>query len=129
MVQSADTRIPLAVIALGILVAVLPLFLLPESSGPVAFAISVLQGLAVLAGFGVVGAGLYSYRTGNPRPAVATALTLLGFALIGAVGALVETSGGPLIPIWAWVVSAILVGILATATTNRVTKRGQQNGI
>lgn len=129
IVQHSDTRIPLAVIVLGILVAVLPLLFLPESSGPVAFAIRLMQGIAVLVGVGVVGTGFYSYRTGNPRPAVATALTILGLVLVGAIGGLVETSGGPLIPVWAWVVSAVLVGAFAITTTNRVVKRRQNNGI
>lgn len=129
MSQSSDNRISLAVVALGILVAVLPLLLLPESSGPVAFAIKLMQAIAVIVGLGVVGAGFYSYRTENLRPAVATGLIVIGLLLLGALGGIVETSGGPLIPIWAWFVSVILVIAFAIVTTNRVVNGRQQRGI
>ncbi|AXG08227.1 hypothetical protein DU500_17190 (plasmid) [Haloplanus rubicundus] len=55
MVQPSDTRISLTVVALGILVAALPFLFLPESSSPVAFAFSLMQGIAVLVELGVLG--------------------------------------------------------------------------
>jgi peptidoglycan/LPS O-acetylase OafA/YrhL len=120
--------IPLGVVGLGMLVAVLPLLLLPDSSGPVAFALGLMQSIAVLVGASVVGAGLYSYRTGNCRPAAAAALAVLGLGLVGALGGFVEASGGPLIPIWGWVVAVLLVGVFVVVTTNRVVNRKQQQG-
>ncbi|WP_232819786.1 hypothetical protein [Haloprofundus halophilus] len=127
-VSTPDNRIPLAVIALGILVAVLPLLLLPKSSGPMAFVIRLLQVIAVIVGLGVVGAGFYSYRTGNLQLAVTTGLTVIGLVLVAALGGIVETRGNLFIPIWAWFVSAILVTAFAIATINRVVKGGQQRG-
>lgn len=125
MPQSPDSRIIILVVILGVLVAVLPLMFLPKSSGPVAFAVRLMQGIAGVVGLCVIGAGFYSYRTGNLRPGVATGLTVIGLILVGALGGIVETSGGPLIPIWAWFMSAILVIAFAVVTTNRVVNGGQ----
>jgi hypothetical protein len=76
MVLPSDARLPLVVVVLGILVGV-PLLFLPGASGSVAFGTRLMQAIAVV-GVGVVGAVLYSSRTGDVRPAVATGLTLIG---------------------------------------------------
>jgi hypothetical protein len=105
-----------------VFVATLPLVVLPESSGPIAFVVDLLQTVAVVVGLSVVAAGLYSYRTGNPRSAVAAGLIVVGLTVAGALGGLVETSGGPLVPIWVWMVSilAIVLGSLAVADRIKV---------
>lgn len=112
-------RLALLVSALGLLVAVLPIVYLPSSSGGVGFAVLVMKGIGVAVGLAVVGVGLYSYRTGNLRPAVATGSTVVGLVVVGAIGGFVETTGGPLIPIWVWFLSAVLVIGVAFGATYR----------
>lgn len=113
------------VVALGVLVAVLPLVSLPESSGPMAFLISAVQVVAGVVGVAVAIAGVYSYRTGNPQAAVAAGLMIVGFVTVGAVGGLVETSGGPLVPIWVWMVSILVVVLGSLAVSERVGDGGE----
>lgn len=85
-VRSTHSLVPVAVVAVGILIAVLPLLVLPESSGPGGFALGFAQGAATLVGLGSIGAGTRSHRTGDRRLAVAAMLTILGLGLVGAVG-------------------------------------------
>ncbi|EJN60013.1 hypothetical protein HSB1_21710 [Halogranum salarium B-1] len=113
------------VVVLGVLVAVLPLVSLPESSGPMAFLISAVQVVAGVVGVAVAIAGVYSYRTGNPQAAVAAGLMIVGFVAVGAVGGLVETSGGPLVPIWVWMVSILVVVLGSLAVSDRVGDGGE----
>lgn len=113
-------RPALLVSLLGLLVAVLPLMYLPGSSGPVAFAVLVMKAIGVVVGLGVVGVGLYSYRTGNPRPAMATGSAVVGLVAVGSIGGFVETTSGTLIPIWVWALSAVVVAGTAVVVTNRV---------
>jgi hypothetical protein len=47
------------------------------------------------------------------------ATTVTGLVLVIAIGALVETSGGPLIPLWAWLVAGALAVGVALVVTNR----------
>ncbi|WP_373189280.1 hypothetical protein [Halolamina sp.] len=111
--------LPFLVSLLGLLIAVLPLIYLPTSSGPVAFAILMMKAIGVIIGLGVVGVGLYSYRTGNPQPAMATGLAVIGLLIVGIIGGLIETTGGPLVPIWVWALSALLVVGTVRIVTNR----------
>lgn len=111
--------LPALVALLGLLVAVLPLLYLPSSSGPVAFAVLVMKAIGVVVGLGVIGVGLYSYRTGNPQPAMATGSAVVGLVVVGIVGGFVETTGGRLVPIWVWALSAVSVVVIAVVLTNR----------
>lgn len=120
--------LPFLVSLLGLLIAVLPLVYLPTSSGPVAFAILMMKAIGVLVGLGVVGVGLYSYRTGNSQPAMATGLAVIGLVVVGVIGGLIETTGGPLVPIWVWAISALLVVGLAIIVTTRFLGETVDNG-
>lgn len=120
-----QNRFALSIVVLGLALAVLPLVLLPESSGPVAFALTMMQGIAIVVGLGVGTIGLYSYRTGNLRPALATGLSVIGLGVVGAVGAYVEMTGGPLIPIWVWLLSAMLIIGIVLMMTYRVMDQKQ----
>lgn len=99
---STRDRRALPVVVLGLLVSIVPVLLVPSpgSGGPITFAVRLMQAIAVLAGLGVVATGIYSYWTGNLRPAVTTGATVIGLVLVGVVGGFVEMTGGPLIPIW-----------------------------
>lgn len=111
-------RLPLLVSALGVLVAVLPVAYLPSSSGALVFVVLVAKGIGVTTGLGVICVGLYSYRTGDPRPAAATGLMVVGLIGVGVIGGLVERVG-PLVPIWVWLSSAVLVVVGALTLTYR----------
>ncbi len=100
----------LLVSALGILIVILPLIYLPSPGGALAFPVLIMKGTGIVVGLGVVSIGLHSYRTGDPRPAVATGLTVIGLVTTGVLGGLVETTGGGfLVPIWMWFLASILV--------------------
>lgn len=113
------TSLGLFIVVLGVLIVVLPLVFFPTSSGPVGFAVLMIKGIAIVIGLGVSVAGFYSYRTEKPRPAVATGLIVIGLVIVGLIGGWIETTGGPLIPIWAWALASILVIGLALAATSR----------
>lgn len=102
-------RLPLLVSALGVLVAVLPVASLPSSSGALAFVMVLAKGIGVTTGLGVVCVGLYSYRTGDPRPATAAGSVVVGLVVVGVVGGLVESVSGRFVPIWAWFSSVVIV--------------------
>lgn len=110
-IQPADDRRAIPVVVLGILVAVVPFLLVPfpGDGGPITFAVRLMQGIAVVVGVGVMVAGYHSYRTGDLRPSVAAASSILGLTLFGVVGGIVETTGGPFVPVGVWLLSAILV--------------------
>lgn len=112
-------RLPLLVSALGVLVAVLPVAYLPSSSGALAFVMLVAKGISVTTGLGVVCVGLYSYRTGDPRPAAVAGSMVVGLIVVGVVGGLVESVSGHFIPIWGWFSSAVLVVGAAPILTYR----------
>lgn len=118
--QTPDRRL-LIVVLLGLLVVFLPLFLVPTSgdAGPVGFAVRLMQAIAATVGVVVAAAGLYSYRTGDPRPGVAAAATVLGLVGVGLVGAAVELSGGRLVPPWVWFLAAVAVILAAFGLTLR----------
>ena len=109
--QPADDRRALPVVVLGILVAVVPVLLVPfpGDGGPITFAVRVMQGIAVIVGVGVMGTGYYSYRTGDLRPSVAAGSSILGLTLVGVVGGIVETTSGRFVPLWTWLLAVILV--------------------
>ena len=118
-------RRALPVVVLGIfivLIAVIPFLLIPSpgGGGPITFAVRFMQGIAALVGLGVTATGIYSYRTGNLRPAMAVGITIVGLVIVGAVGGLVETTGGPLIPVWVWLIAAALVILVSLGVTNTV---------
>lgn len=117
--NSLLNQLPLLVSGLGILVAVLPVVLLPSSSGAVAFVVLVTKGIGVTAGLGVVGVGLYSSRTGDHRPAAATGLVVIASVVVGVIGGLVEVTSGLLVPIWVWFSSAMLAVGVAVVLTYR----------
>ncbi|WP_336345082.1 hypothetical protein [Halalkalicoccus ordinarius] len=102
-------RLPFLVSALGVLVAVLPVAYLPSSSGALAFVMLVAKGIAVTTGLGVVVVGLYSYRTGDSRPAAVAGSVVGGLVVVGVVGGLVESASGRFVPIWVWFSSVVLV--------------------
>lgn len=111
LVPTNGDRRAIPVIVLGIFVALLPFLFLPSpgDGGPITFVVRLMQGIALLAGIGVIYSGYYSYRTRNLRPAIAVGSSIIGLVVVGAVGGYVETSGGPLIPIWVWFLAAIVV--------------------
>ncbi|WP_265111847.1 hypothetical protein [Halosolutus halophilus] len=111
----------LPVVVMGILVAIAPFLLIPSpgDGGPITFAVRLMQVIAAVLGLAVAVTGIYSYRTGNLRPAMVTATTIFGLTIVGVVGGLVEMTGGPLIPIWAWLLAAALVLPASLAVTYR----------
>ena len=118
---STGDRRALPVVVLGILIAIIPFILAPSpgEGGPMTFVVRLLQAIAVLVGLGVVTTGVYSYRTGNLRPAVAAATTIIGLLIVGVVGGFVETTGGPLIPILVWILAAAVTISASLAVTYR----------
>lgn len=109
----------------GVLVAVLPIVYLGPGGigvGPTRFAVLVMQVVMGVVGLGVVGAGVSSYRTGDPRLAVAAVTILVGLAVVGGVGAYVEMTGGPLVPIPVWVSAGLLAIGVAIGVTSLLTK-------
>ncbi|EMA55495.1 MULTISPECIES: hypothetical protein [Halococcus] len=119
--SNGDRRI-LPVIVLGVLVAIVPLFAIhpPSESRRIAVAVRVFQAISVAVGLGVISTGVYSYRTRNLQPAVTAATTVLGLVVVIVTGSLIELTGGPLIPIWGWVLAALLAIGIALAVTNRI---------
>lgn len=111
-------QIPILVSLLGLLIAVLPLLLLPSSSGALLFPVLIMKFLGVVVGVGVAGTGFYSHRTGNLRPALFTGSAVVGLLVVGIVGGLVEWTGGPLVPIWLWILSAVFAMGIAVAVAN-----------
>ena len=125
---STGDRRALPVVLLGILIAIVPLILAPSpgGGGPITFVVRLMQAIAVLVSLGVVATGVYSYRTGNLRPAVAAATTIIGLLIVGVVGGLIETTGGPLIPIWVWVLAAVVAISASLAVTYRLVSGEQR---
>ena len=125
--QPANDRRAIPVVLLGVLVAVVPVLLVPfpGDGGPITFVVRIMQGIAVIIGIGVVGVGYHSYRTGDLRLSLAVGSSILGLTLVGVIGGLVETSGGPLIPRWVWLLAAIVVVGLSVALAYRLTDSGQ----
>lgn len=122
---SAQDRRALPVVVLGILVASVPFLLVPSpgSGGPITFAVRLVQTIAALVGVGVVASGIYSYRTGNLRPAATAGSTVVGLILVGGTGGIVETTGGLLIPIWVWALAALSVVGVSLVVTDRLVDR------
>ena len=123
---SPSNRVPLLVSFLGLLIVILPLIYLPSSSGALAFPVLIMKFLGIVVGVGVASTGLDSYRTGNLQPAMVTGSAVIGLLSVGIIGGLIETSGGPLIPIWLWVLSAVLtIGAAIILTTRLLGKTAQ----
>lgn len=118
--QSARERRALPVIVLGILVVVVPVLLVPSpgDGGPITFEVRLMQAIAAVIGLAVAATGVYSYRTGNLGPAMAAGTTVAGLVMVGIVGGVIGTAGGPLVPIRAWALSATLV-VVSIAVTYR----------
>jgi ABC-type amino acid transport system permease subunit len=121
-------RRAIPVIGLGILLIFAPLFALPSAGdGPIAVVVGLMQAIAAAVGLVVAATGLYSHRTGDLRPAVAAAVTVVGLLGLGVVGAVVELSVGRLIPIWAWFLAAVLVILGAFGLTLQVVPAGSRS--
>ena len=121
LASSAGDRRALPVVVLGLLVGIVPSLTVrpPDGGGPVVVGVYALWVIAGVVGLGTVAAGLRSYRTGDFRPAMTAATTVTGLIAVIAIGGLVETSGGPLIPLWAWLAAGALAVGVALAVTNR----------
>ncbi|WP_254763191.1 hypothetical protein [Natrinema marinum] len=105
---AATDRRALPVIALGVLVAAVPLLLFSSAGdgGPITFVFRMIQSVAALGGVSVAGIGYYSYRTGALRPAATVGLSIVGLALVGAIGGLIELSSGRFVPVPVWLLAA-----------------------
>lgn len=126
--SSTSTRdrrgIPVA--GLGILVAVLSLFIIPSPGGPANLAMAVLEGVSVSIGLWVVTAGAYSYWTGNLRPAI-VATTFVGTLLPTAVlGGLLESRTTHYVPLWGWVLAIATATVISLAMRIRVSETERQ---
>lgn len=122
--RSRGERSGVLAAALGVVVAVLPVVYLGPGGvggGPVGFAVLAMEVVAGAAGLGVVGAGVYSYRTGNSRPAVTAVALVSGLVVVGGIGAYVETTGGPLVPIPVWFLAGLLAVGAALGIVDRLT--------
>lgn len=122
--SNGDRRL-LPVIGFGLLVAIVPLVAIhpPRDSERIAVAVRVFQAIAMVVGLGVSATGVYAYRTRTPRPAVTAATTVLGLVAVVVSGSLIEVTGGPLIPIWGWVLAALLAVGIALPVANRISGR------
>lgn len=120
--DAAPDRRALLVVLLGVAVIFAPLFLLPGAGdgGPIAVVVGLAQAIAAVVGLVVAATGLYSDRTGDLRPAVAAAATVVGLLVVGVIGAAVELSVGRLVPLWGWFLAALLVILGAFGVTLRV---------
>ena len=109
---------PLCII--GGIIAVSPLMLLgiPDGGGPVGFAAVVIQATTLVIGAGIAGIGYYSYKREDIRLAVGTYLAVLFISVSAVVGAQIEMSGGPLIPIWIWALT-VVVSVVASIILSR----------
>ena len=108
----------------GVFVAVLPVVYLGAGEfgvGPIGFAVLLMEVVTGVVGLGLIGAGVHSSRTGDPRPVVAAVAILGSSAVVGGTGAYVEMSRGPLVPIPAWVVAGLLALGASLGVTERLT--------
>lgn len=114
-------RWPLILSVAGVLIAAVPVIVLhsPSDRGGIGFAMLVVQVITTVVGLSVVGVGYYSYRTQRFRPAIRVSLLLVCLGIVGIVGAQVETTGGPLVPIWAWGLAIAVSWAVAAVATKR----------
>lgn len=118
--RSPRDRRGIPVIALGLLVTVVPLFVIPSPGGPANFAMDVLKGTSVSIGLWVGTAGVYSYWTGHLRPAI-VATTFIGTLLpIAVLGGLLESRTTYYVPLWGWVLAFVIATVISFAVRNRV---------
>ncbi|KTG09464.1 hypothetical protein AUR64_16955 [Haloprofundus marisrubri] len=119
----ANDRRALPIVVFGVLVALAPLMLapFPGGGGPITFIVRLVQGLAVVVGIGVVGAGYRSYRTGKFRFSLAVVLSILSLILVAGIGGLVETSANLFIPIGVWLLAISVVVGLSVVLAFRLT--------
>lgn len=85
--ESTTTRsLPILISLVGLLIAFLPPIYLPSYTGPAGLAFLMIEISGVITGLGVFSIGVYSYRTGNRRPAKATGLAIIGLVIMGITG-------------------------------------------
>lgn len=125
--SSTSTRdrrgIPVA--GFGLLVAILSLYVIPSPGGPANFAMDVLKGVSVSIGLWVATAGVYSYWTGNLRPAI-VATTFVGTLLPMAVLAgLLESRTTHYVPLWGWILAIATATVISLAVRDRVPENGR----
>lgn len=95
----------------GTLVIVLPIHFLGLAffeSGPIAFFAIMVEVVLGLVGFGMTVAGVYSYRTGNQRPAIAAIAMICSLTIVFWVIWYIERQIYGLVPIWIWVSTGLL---------------------
>jgi hypothetical protein len=112
----------LPAIVLGPAVALWLLVLVPfpGDGGPMTFVVSAAQVLLFVLGAGVFALGVRGYRSGNVRPAVAAAVTVVALSVVGAAGAYYETNVGFLVPTWVWLVAGVAAVALSLIATYRL---------
>ena len=118
-------QISVSVAVLGLLVALFPIVYLglPREIHELTFPVLFMQFTGVIVGLAVIWAGYYSKKSGDILPALGSGLFIIGLVLVGVIGALVETLGGPLVPIWVWGVSALAVGGIAVVLAKMIAPR------
>lgn len=117
-----------AAVLVGVVIMAVPFLLLPlpehpGGGGPINFAVLMMYGILGTLGLLVAALGVYAAHTGNAHPAVTAVTTVSGWAILGGIGWVIETSGGPLIPIWAWVLAVVGVSLIGHLVANRTVGR------
>lgn len=86
----------LLAVVVGVLVIVLPIVYLGPGGfgiGPIGFAVLMMEVVMGIVGLAILGTGIYSYRTGNPRPAIAAVTIICSLTIVGGIGAYIEMTG------------------------------------
>lgn len=112
---------------LGAVVAVGPLAAVPSpgEGGPITLAVRTMQAAVLAVGAAVAGTGVYTYRTGDRRPALAAAGVVAGLALVFGVGALVELRTGAFVPVPVWVLTTALAVVVPALLAYRCVGDGR----
>lgn len=92
----------------------------PGDGGPITFVVRGAQVVLLVLGAGVFTLGIRGYRSGDVRPAVAAAVTVVALSVVGAAGAYYETSLGFLVPMWVWLVAGVVAVALSLTATYRL---------
>lgn len=112
--------LPAVVLGPVVALSLLVLVPFPGDGGPITFVVRAAQVILLVFGAGVFALGVRGYRSGDVRPAVGAAATVLALSVVAAAGAYYETSIGFLVPMWVWLVAGVTAIALSLTATYRL---------